>query len=264
MATTTGGSLSQTTMKTQVIQNPVQGNGLTINENTSIGGSSPVPAKLKVIRTAVEGSTNGHVIANLHRTGVSTISHGSGLLMTTDYANSTGVYIGGNGKGEFGVYTTQDNSVSNVQKFGISQTGAVTLPLQPAFQYSASTNQEPSTAQIIVYDTLVKNVGNSYTSSSSKFTAPVAGWYEFTWRYWFRQGATGTINCEILKNGIGVQQHRIPRPTAQGDFETIIRTVRLYLEQNDYVQPSANGGTGTCFHSSTGSYYSEWSGILLS
>ena len=48
------------------------------------------------------------------------------------------------------------------------------------FNAHSVTNRSPPTYQPLVFTTVISNIGNSYSSSTGKFTAPVNGTYIFT------------------------------------------------------------------------------------
>ena len=63
----------------------------------------------------------------------------------------------------------------------MDQSGHVTMPQQPAFRVNCNVGQSLATSwQTVGYGTNLTQRGSGYNTSNFIFTAPVAGWYQFS------------------------------------------------------------------------------------
>jgi hypothetical protein len=174
--------------------------------NVGIGTSSPND------KVDISGSTGeGYRLTDGTHTGVfRSISGGTILKTTTNHD----LILGSN----------------DTERMRIDTSGRVTMPYQPAF--SAYGNNQSVLVNTDVDATLPNeefDAGNNYDTSTSRFTAPVAGRYLFT----------GTVQY----NGIG-QSHIVFRVnnsfvnngwTNFGDTESAVQSRILNLAAGDYV-----------------------------
>jgi hypothetical protein len=77
----------------------------------------------------------------------------------------------------------------------IDGSGRITEPLQPMF-YATGTNGN-FTSGTLPYGATSRNIGNHYNTSTSTFTAPVAGVYLFTAQFWAAPGTAGAVNFTV-------------------------------------------------------------------
>jgi hypothetical protein len=65
--------------------------------------------------------------------------------------------------------------------FSMNSSGQINMPLQPVFRayYGTGASTDFTTATILPYNTTQVNIGSCYSTSTYKFTAPVAGRYAF-------------------------------------------------------------------------------------
>lgn len=78
--------------------------------------------------------------------------------------------------------------------------GRVTMPYQPVFFASNRTSSANNVD--MVFSTAWVNVGSSYSTSTGRFTAPVAGIYEFKWGSLLGSANNTTGRFYLKKNGI--------------------------------------------------------------
>ncbi len=81
--------------------------------------------------------------------------------------------------------------------------GYVTMPYQPAFEAGSVDGQVlGSSWQTVSYPNFVNQRGSSYNASTSRFTAPISGWYQFnaSWTATSNSDADGTFSISI--NGL--------------------------------------------------------------
>jgi hypothetical protein len=149
-------------------------------------------------------------------------------------------------------------------QYGLHVYGAITTSTHPMFvARSDVNNQEPTSTTQINYAATTANRGNHYNTSTSTFTAPLDGVYEFNLRWWFKQSTTGTAYVYLYVNGAVYGEYRKSRPTAMTDYEQCYVSWKVALSANDAVHIRANGTSNGTFHSSSTNRYSEFSGMLL-
>lgn len=148
--------------------------------------------------------------------GVSSTSDSlSASLEASAFAGEQGVGIKAFGRsiattGGDILYTTDSRGAGNRHRFGywngtsfnptltIDNSGRVTIPFQPAFQaYGTSGNTAYSSGAEFIPQATAMNRGNCYNTTTGRFTAPVAGLYQFSY------GVYSYTACQICikKNG---------------------------------------------------------------
>lgn len=145
------------------------------------------------------------------------------------------------------VYADADNlylGTSNLGRLKIDTSGRVTMPYQPAFQTSEYEPGSISASTMYVFKTTaVHNVGNYYNSSTGKFTAPVAGMYNFNFVV-TPSSATSSPAVWIRLNN-GATRYGLCLAYNAG-YNGVSCSPNIYMNINDYVEPIIqewNGGT---------------------
>lgn len=146
--------------------------------------------------------------------------------------------------------------------YGLHVYGAITTSTHPMFVAFSNSTQEPTSVTQILYTGTTANRGNHYNAPNSRFTAPIAGVYQFHVRWWMHTGTSGTAYLYLYKNGSVFTEQRNNEPTTRTEYETISSVFTVTLAVNDYIEVYAYGSGGQ-FHSSTTVQYSEFSGYLL-
>ena len=132
--------------------------------------------------------------------------------------------------------------VGSTEKFRISAEGYVTKSNHPCFD--AVRNSGHMSAQTYInYNTVKANNGGHYNSSNGRFTAPVAGYYFFSWTS-IKNNTNAVTRLYIHKNGsatYGNRHLRLDSGQDYGDNGTMTAVIQLAV--NDYVQIYLEAGS---------------------
>ena len=139
----------------------------------------------------------------------------------------------------------------------ISTAGVVTMPSQPAFRASRTAGNYTS-ADTIVWNNVIYNQGNHYDNSNGRFTAPVAGIYQFN--------VMGSITANPANSGIhrawingSAQADMFPIATSSASHISYSSSFVFNLSANDYVYITAASATWY----GTGNVHNHFSGFLI-
>jgi len=149
-------------------------------------------------------------------------------------------------------------SASDTDALSIDSTGRLTQSQIPAFIAYRNAGDLSSTTDVI-FDQVVLNSGNHYDNTNGRFTAPVAGKYQF--------------NAFLSHNGTGSAQTGICRGKINGSFQAYLFPIMPTLDHisitlsfianlsaNDYV--NINTGT-TAQILGSGNNHNHFSGFLI-
>ena len=99
----------------------------------------------------------------------------------------------------------QNDAQSNASdKFRLTQEGYVTTPSQPAFRVGKTTSQTSSGGSYmdpVTFQQTDFNIGNHFSTSTSKFTAPIAGRYIFSWSVSINRNSAAWTGVYSYVNG---------------------------------------------------------------
>jgi len=153
---------------------------------------------------------------------------------------NTQIRMGGNlvlgAAGQVSINTTGS------QRLVVDSSGRITTPAQPAF--SAFNSVDFSTGQgAITYNSTAFNTGSNYSTSTGRFTAPVAGYYIF----FHRLTTSNNVGFEskIQINGTEVSRSYM---FATGSIRTSTTSTIYYLNANDYAEPATYVPSTTTFN----------------
>jgi hypothetical protein len=170
--------------------------------------------------------------------------------------------------GFFGIAKVTNGSTTLTNAIDIDSSGRVKKPYQPAFRVRKSASQtiQNNSADIkVTYDTADTNIGSHYNTSTSRFTAPVAGWYHFNAFFMFESFPTDWSYSFIrfVLNGSSsnseIMYGRIP---SGSNYLTMAASTYYYLSVNDYFEVFTRivGGSS---NAQIRASFAEFSGMLV-
>ena len=134
----------------------------------------------------------------------------------------------------------------------------IITPYQTAFIAKGLAAQTTYTAnQVVVFNSAPYNVGSGYSTSTGKFTAPVAGLYSFTFQIYLNPGNTNAP-LAIYVNGV-MEIFSLQNVAIAG----IGLATLISLAASDYVEVRVRntaGATATIFN---GADHTQFTGYLL-
>lgn len=249
---------------------------LTVNELGRVGIGTTSPSQKLSIGTITGGgtATSTPTCVTLDDTfGNNTI--GTNLKLKIFQDNSTNRYgfgvsdslleiVSGNGGG-IGFFTNGAN-----ERARLNTNGQLSLPYQPAFYaYNASGGgpNTRTTGAFTAFNLTRVNRGSHYNTSTGRFTAPIAGVYEFIFSLLWRQtndSSSGEISIGVNGSNISSRGIAYTYSGAANDFhdQTFVRVI-LSLSAGDYVTGwvhSSGSSTGNWYY---GDNLAHFSGYLL-
>ncbi len=170
----------------------------------------------------------------------------------TSYSNRMRIQSGFSGDSNSIEFYTNDGLSMN-----IDSAGRVTAAGTPYFRVQ-KTNGSLTSAQIIIWNTVIQNVGSHYNSSNGRFTAPVNGVYQFNVLGSITSSPTDTSLHRVRINGT-FQSDLFPIATNDASHISYCLAFALKLSANDYVD--IESGSSTWY--GTGNYHNGYTGYLV-
>ena len=157
----------------------------------------------------------------------------------------------------------------------IDSTGRVLTPARPYFRVGMGTSTSQITGGFVIFDTIKDNVGGHYDTSNGRFTAPLAGVYQFGHSILFQDVASGDdgITVEYRKNGANdnttwlfdrADGQDALGYSGQGGYLNSRGSATFLLGVGDYVNMYLSaGGNGVGVHGNSNQSWSQWYGYLV-
>lgn len=210
-------------------------------------GNSNLTGNLNVSGTLGVGTTSPTAQIQINRSGTS--DYTSFRLSNSGASGRTyEIGLGGNtaAAGYANTLYFYDSNAGAI-RMSIDSSGRVTTPAQPAFNVRVNANWNTATSYITSW-VATTNTGGHFNTSTGTFTAPVAGYYAFS----YTAGGSGGVVEDLHVNGVGVR--RLEWASAAGWLWATMSCV-IYLNANDsvriwhqsgqiYASPTENGFSG--------------------
>lgn len=200
--------------------------------NVGIGTSSP-SAQIHIIGNSSSELTSGIKLTRSEQAGQYIVmNYESGI------ANFTAIDTAFSGP-QFR-FNTSTNGSTSTERMRITKDGYITLPYQPAFYaYYTAGAGTATTGAFTGFNSTRVNRGSHYNTSNGRFTAPIAGVYEFIFSALWRQGtATGAGEISLGLNGANISARGIGyinfNVGNNGHAQISVKAI-LSLSANDYV-----------------------------
>lgn len=113
----------------------------------------------------------------------------------------------------------------------IDGSGRILTPNQPAFRVVTNT---ATPGADIIWSTPITNIGNCYNASNGRFTAPVAGVYQFQTSLLRPSSYSADMDIQFWLNGGGFLS-TVRAPFVSGVFTGATNSLAVSLAANDYI-----------------------------
>ncbi len=252
----------------------IDGNGGNISVNRGNFSSNPTGSKLNVFGNGevlrLDGT--GNTSRTLRFRGVSSANPGiimadGSLEIMNEDANTSLALMS---ERDITIKTTKSNGAAGHVKFYSYNTeimringdnNTVTMPELPSFSavYNGSTwNSGDGNTMVHNYTGAGgHNTGNNYSTSTGRFTAPVAGVYQFNW-YSILNGTYNNAYIQFYKNGGRMYGGDIHLSKNAAGWDTYNWVRAIYLSAGDYIEPIQRGSLE--WH---GNHWNNFSGYLV-
>ena len=152
------------------------------------------------------------------------------------------------------------------ERLGIDASGRVTMPSQPVFFATAEANipMSNSYSELTAFSNGQVNVGTHYNTSNGRFTAPVAGTYQFG------VASIGNSNADVYrfrpyKNGSSLNNYELRIHTEGGAYGTNGEYCFIVtLAVNDYISIFGYSDSSNNAYGDSNYRYSYFRGHLMS
>ena len=213
-------------------------NGATITHNVTGG----------LAKLDIKGSVGGGALgASISLRNTNTANNGKTEIQFQDpgsnvYAKIEGTSLtDGSNNGEIRFYTASATQ-GVTERLKITQEGYVLKSETPCFD-AVRSGGNVSAGNIIHYNTVNVNNGNHYNSSNGRFTAPVAGFYFFSYGT-IKNGTNNVTRLHIYKNGSRIYNagRHLRMDSDQNYGDNGAMTIVVSLAVNDYISIKVEEG----------------------
>jgi len=219
------------------------------SQNVGVGVSSP-SYKLDVY------SGSSGAVAQI--SGPNAYNAESGILLSSSRAKISGFLNGSGGTpgASLRFYTMPDGG-SITERMRIYSDGYVTFPSQVAVETTRQSNfavtSNEGVQTVVPFDSETLDVGNNFSTSTYRFTAPVAGKYEFHWSYACNTSSNTVYRTYLWINGTRREDSQLRNDNLKtgSAYTWGSRSLILSLSANDYVELRASSDNGTDFYADT-------------
>lgn len=210
------------------------------------------------------GSLNGNIHVGTMGVGhtASPTSYGDANTMFSIHKNTTngsvnaligtdtvkgGMYVNNTGSDNEIKFGTTSNYPTKVMANGVTGvevdgSGRIAMPAQPSF-FFRNTNTNTNNSQVILFDQQYHNNGSHYSTSTGRFTVPIAGYYFFYATVcWNRTTGTGDHYCDIRHNANVAVRMYTDKSGSANVHPQISGCYSNYMAANDYIDIYAVSG----------------------
>ena len=124
---------------------------------------------------------------------------------------------------------------SNNLDFKIDSEGRLIRPNNPFFEVHTVPNSH-AVGQVVDFTAVTSNVGGHWDNTNNRFTAPVAGSYQFNFSlFTHRTTSTGDYYWDLRKNATTILRAYDAKDAGQNRHCQVMASHAMYLAVNDYV-----------------------------
>lgn len=177
------------------------------------------------------GTMTGQLIVEASNGAVTVRGASTGAQLKLERTSSSQGhgYLGADADYALRVYNS-----SFVDGLRVDQSGRVTMPYQPAFLAHKTDSQNLLLNDIITFTSVQLNTGGHYSTSTSRFTAPVAGNYMVGFSVGANSISGDYFYVGLFKNGTTFN-HALNGNGCMGNYLTIHHSVIVPMAAGDYL-----------------------------
>ena len=219
---------------------------MTINKSGSVGIGTSSPSTLLHINTARSSGADVNIMTlSDNVTGVQTSGFGVRILATSNNGQAKSAIAfeadGGTNNDTAIAFYTQTSAASLDRRMTINRGGYILTPYQPAFYaYTTGGTSTATTGNFAGFATTRVNRGSHYSTSTGRFTAPIAGVYRFVFAALYRRlagAAAGEISISINGTNVNTRGMGYAFNNVTDSHTPVVVELIISLSASDYVMP---------------------------